>query len=306
MKKLCLPKSELDLRRTIEALRGPLPDELWTRLVEVGHVGACLDRSQDREDFDANFALLLDTIDVVRPFLHRSVGPSRKPEPRKTPPDSALAATIELQVAEASQSEDVRYLWDTLFLGEQPAEGETKAAFLQRIAERWRTIDEQIGYSELAYYVALLGDKLSQQYGWEIASADDFLFYRHKPHLSVIQIKENWNAKFPLASTVTLTVNVTLTPEEVARFYLWSQRDLMHQHGLARSSDYRRRPQSEKHRQLAIFAASRQNVKGKEAMAEWNALHPEWQYKTVQNFQRDRQAALRRLFGNGATNEQEA
>ena len=130
---------------------------------------------------------------------------------------------------------------------------------------------------------------LAKQYGWQDAQATLFVLTGNIPAVSAIRAKIQFRP-FPVTTRITLTVDPTLTPREVAKHY-----------GNVRQKVLRKRYRSltEKHIGLAMFSATRpEEETWAERMAAWNKEYPKWRYmfEQVSNFRRDCLQAQRRLL----------
>lgn len=132
-----------------------------------------------------------------------------------------------------------------------------------------------------------LSGKLAEEYGWTEAEATVFVLAGAIPE--IIPMTFTFQSKRLAAlSRIVLTVDPTLSPKEVAEFYR-----RIRQHVLPG----RHRELSEKHMQLALFAANRSEETWSDKMAEWNRTHAaEWKYEEVANFSHDCLQARRRLL----------
>lgn len=86
---------------------------------------------------------------------------------------------------------------------------------------------------------------------------------------------------------ITLTIDPTLSPREVAKIYA----DMR-----SRVFGHRHRAMSEKHTRLALFALMHPDGTLKERMSEWNRAFPRWRYRLETTFGRDIAAAKRRAL----------
>lgn len=138
-----------------------------------------------------------------------------------------------------------------------------------------------------------LSEALAEYYGWQAAQATVFVLTGTPPWLVLFTKEIRGGDNFPATTRITLTIDPTLSPEEVAKRY-----------SAVRSSmcgDKRYTPVEEKSLRLAMFMVGRQYGAWLKQMREWNATcveHPEWIYTegTEQSFGRDCRAARQRLL----------
>jgi hypothetical protein len=275
------------------ALGQPIGDHIWEALVEEGFVGTCLDEDLSDHEYETYFTRLLDAASLARRVAGRQ---QRQPHMDDTaPPDRGdpVAALVRLQAEEAAQHPNVRWLWQEAFGGRLLAKGEERVACLLAAADRCGAT-----LGGLGKFIADLAEELATRYHWPVGGAETFLFTGEPPSIPRWKMRNSWYKDAPLLSTIIIEANIGLKPKDLAKAFGVYQRLLFQFHRL-RNSNRRRRSLSEKHQELAIFAASRRDLSGATAMAEWNRTHPEWAYRSVPNFQRDRMAALRRMFGEG-------
>lgn len=135
-----------------------------------------------------------------------------------------------------------------------------------------------------------VSERLSGRFEWPAAVATVWVLTGFA--LPVREIRwTHETAEEPAFSRLTLRVDPTATPVEVARAY-----------GALRTRvlGARHRDQTEKHLQLATVALERSDTWSSE-MRGWNDAYPEWRYSEWKIFQRDAAKALKRL--RGATSE---
>lgn len=134
----------------------------------------------------------------------------------------------------------------------------------------------------------LLSERLAEEFGWTKAEATLFILTASVPEIAPVTstlIERQLSA----LSRIVLTVDPSLSPREVAEYYRKMRQEVM---------GARHRDLSEKHLQLAIFAATQPEERTwSEKMAVWNKSHPtEWRYEEVGNFSHDCLQARRRLL----------
>jgi hypothetical protein len=134
-----------------------------------------------------------------------------------------------------------------------------------------------------------VSEYLAKQYGWQDAQATLFVLTGNIPAVSGIRAKTQFRP-FPVATRITLTIDPTLTPREVAKHYGNVRQKVLGK---------RYRSLTEKHIGLAMFSATRpEEETWAERMAAWNKEYPKWRYtfEQVSNFRRDCLQAQRRLL----------
>jgi hypothetical protein len=140
-----------------------------------------------------------------------------------------------------------------------------------------------------------LSQRLAKAYRWSEAQATVFCLTGLAPLIAAItggepdDLEDDADDTLPVLSRITLHVDRTTSPSEVAEQYARLRRWLYGE---------RHRDLSEKHTQLALFAASEpKHTTWAARMARWNAAHADWPYTEVSNFSRDCLQAQRRLLG---------
>jgi hypothetical protein len=133
----------------------------------------------------------------------------------------------------------------------------------------------------------ILSASLAQRYAWQPAQATVFVLSGLVPILS--PVRANTTMRFPItaASRITLDIDPTVTPREVAEHYAAVRKEVL---------PGRSRRMSEKHLRLAIYAASHSAGTWAERMRGWNDEHPDERYSQSSNFQRDAAKAVKRLL----------
>jgi hypothetical protein len=133
-----------------------------------------------------------------------------------------------------------------------------------------------------------LSEKLAHEYGWTETEATVFVLVGAVPEIKAITSTFQ-SKQLPALTRIVLTIDPTLSPQEVAEHYRGIRRDVI----VGRHRDL-----SEKHLQLAIFAAKQpEDEIWADKMAEWNKTHPaEWKYEEISNFAHDCLQAHRRLL----------
>lgn len=133
-----------------------------------------------------------------------------------------------------------------------------------------------------------LSEGLARLYGWDEASATNFVLTGEIPVVRSIEIRGSRASGYRTLARISLTVDPALSPREVADHYRRMR---------GRILEGRHRELDDKHLHLAIFAAERPAGETlRERMAAWNKEHAGWKYKTETNFGRDCAQAVRRLL----------
>jgi hypothetical protein len=135
-----------------------------------------------------------------------------------------------------------------------------------------------------------VSEHLVKRYGWRDAQATLFILTGHIPVVFDIRATEQLRDPLSVTTRITLTIDPTLTPREVAKHYAYVRQKVLGK---------RHRPLSEKHIRLAMFSAMRpEEETWAERMAAWNKEYPKWRYtfEQVSNFRRDCLQAQRRLL----------
>ena len=134
----------------------------------------------------------------------------------------------------------------------------------------------------------LLSVQLARQFLWAESQATLFVLTGGVPLVNLVGTRVQFRAKLPVLSRITLTIDPTLSPREVADHYARVRR---------RFTGRRHREITGKHLRLALFAADKtKGSSSKQRMACWNDEHPQWSYSRVTNFARDCAQARRRLL----------
>jgi hypothetical protein len=129
---------------------------------------------------------------------------------------------------------------------------------------------------------------LAEEYGWNEAEATLFILTGAVPEIKAVTSTFQ-SRRISALSRIVLTLDPALSPKEVAEQYRRIRQEVI---------PGRHRDLSEKHMQLALFAANRsEGQTWVDKMAEWNKTHAaEWKYEEVANFAHDCLQARRRLL----------
>ncbi len=124
---------------------------------------------------------------------------------------------------------------------------------------------------------------------WTEAQATLFVLTGIPPLISALTADVTPHTQFPNLTRLTLHIDPTLSPREVADRYRDLRRYLVGEH---------HREITDKHAQLALFAVTTsQKLSLATRMGAWNEAHPAWAYTRESNFSRDMLQAQRRLLG---------
>jgi hypothetical protein len=138
----------------------------------------------------------------------------------------------------------------------------------------------------------VLSERLASAYLWKPAQATIFILAGLSPLVASFTADPITREDLPVLSRVNLSIDPAMSPTEVAERYSALRQWLLNE------SKERQRDLSEKHAQLALFAARQpKQTTWARRMAQWNTVHPEWTYTEVSNFSRDCLQAQRRLLG---------
>ena len=136
----------------------------------------------------------------------------------------------------------------------------------------------------------LVSKRLESEFPWELESATTFVLTGEPPTVSRItgQIK---STRFLRArSRITMTIDPTVTPQEVMESY---------KRGRDRLLGKRRRYRciGEKSLRLALFTAEQpENYTHRQQMEKWNKRHPKWRHEEPKVFGRAQRDVMRLLL----------
>jgi hypothetical protein len=134
-----------------------------------------------------------------------------------------------------------------------------------------------------------LSIELAHRNRWSHAQAAYYVITGCAPDVDILTTATIIEAEIPALSRITMDINPTESPKEVAERY-------------SKVRGGRQRSMTDKHQQLAIFSATRpeDGETWEQAMLAWNELcsNPEWRYAgdQVRNFYRDCTKAQGRLL----------
>ena len=133
-----------------------------------------------------------------------------------------------------------------------------------------------------------LSERLARLYSWKADQATVFVLSGVVPYMVAIRLETEIQTEHPAASRVTMVIDPVLSPQEVLETYSALRAKVL-------EGTYR--PLSQKHLQLAVFAAERRPpAKWAAVMRAWNLEHPELAYTKETIFARDATAAQNRLL----------
>lgn len=140
----------------------------------------------------------------------------------------------------------------------------------------------------------LLAADLAQRYGWSPGQAVVFVLTGIMPRHALVRTRREVRPLQPATSRIELSVDPSVTPEELAEYYRASRRRMMPRR--------RHRPMSRKTLTLVVFAAEREGETWGEMRERWNQAvrvqHPDWFYTEARRreFRRDIVRARARLL----------
>ena len=127
----------------------------------------------------------------------------------------------------------------------------------------------------------VLSGCLAKRYGWQEPQATLFVLTGNIPAVAPLSITAN-------LERITLEVNPSVTPRELADHYRKVRKKLLEQ---------RSRTLSEKHLNLAVFPGRcAANTTWNKRLDKWNEEYPQWAYDDLENFSRDCRRARKRLL----------
>lgn len=137
-----------------------------------------------------------------------------------------------------------------------------------------------------------LCDGLARRYSWTIPQAVSFVLADSTPILEPFQWSLSFRMSLTSLSRIHMTVDPTLSPNDVAEAYSKIRRQVVGE---------RHRELSRKHMHLAVFdAGAPSNWTWEKKMKEWNARQKNdnlsWRYESRRNFSRDCTRARERLL----------
>ena len=137
----------------------------------------------------------------------------------------------------------------------------------------------------------ILGKSLARRFAWHEARATTFVLTDMSPPLSSLRGGFRMELSQPISSRITMEIDPTLTPEEVAKRYKELRASLI---------GARYRSMGEKHLRLAEFYAGNkpEGTTWASLMERWNHGQVRgWRYTRFENFARDCKKAWERLIG---------
>ena len=137
----------------------------------------------------------------------------------------------------------------------------------------------------------ILSKSLARRFAWPEARATTFVLAGMSPPLSSLRGGFRMELSQPISSRITMEIDPTLTPEEVAKRYKELRASLI---------GARYRSMSEKHLRLAEFYGDNkpEGTTWASLMERWNhGQVPGWRYTRFENFARDCKKAWERLIG---------
>ena len=141
------------------------------------------------------------------------------------------------------------------------------------------------------YELRMLGRSLARRFTWQEAQATTFILTGISPLLSSLRGGIRMALSRPISSRISMDIDPTLTPEEVAEQYKKLRASLI---------GARYRSMSEKHLRLAEFYGGHkpEGMTWAALMNKWNHSQDRgWDYDRYETFARDCNQAWRRLMG---------
>ena len=133
-----------------------------------------------------------------------------------------------------------------------------------------------------------LSEDLASRYQWQAAQATLFILTGSAPLLQTIRVDAPYRWPLTSMTRITLEVDPTVTPQEVADAYRRARKAVI---------PGKARPISDKHARLALFAAKQPDgASWAQQLATWNAVNPNWSYRHLGTFKRDARVAQERLL----------
>jgi hypothetical protein len=142
------------------------------------------------------------------------------------------------------------------------------------------------GSAVLEHLHALVRQLLTQ-HGWPEDTATTFVLTGHTPLRWPVRARVLYR-RDQASSIVTLAVDPWVPATAVTAAYLRARR-------LLASPDRRAPRVTARRRALAVFTAAHRNLTVRARLSAWNAAHPHWRFRGVQNFSRDSRRAVARL-----------
>lgn len=302
------------IRDALEALLPDLTDGEWSLLEDDGHV-----REYDSGAVDLDH--LVERVKRLRQAIGESparertieVAEAGKLARRATTRAQALSALLAVQAAQDPSVVDFRrkelrsHLVKPERVGEwverrksEPSELLTVDAKRpdQTLKRSRLVLEYAVAPSLYVQHVAValhssldwlrrVSESLASRFAWWPAQGSLFVLTGLVPIIPPIRSTTTRRLPITATSRITLEIDPTLTPREVAGYYATARKGLLGR---------RSRRMSEKHLRLAIYAATHKDGTWAERMLGWNIENPDRPYTHSTNFQRDAASALRRLL----------
>lgn len=159
-------------------------------------------------------------------------------------------------------------------------------------------------------HLALLSESLAERYCWPQWQAAVFVLTGSAPRVPSLTFRVDrklpaaelekglWSdlSRLKVTTRIVLSIDPSVPPDDVARKYRVLRAAV---HGRTADQDVRYRELSDKHLELAIFAAARpEHEPAADRRRAWDKQHPQWKYRAanIANFRRDYIMAQRRLL----------
>ncbi len=153
----------------------------------------------------------------------------------------------------------------------------------QRPASRW-VHRKPIGRDGALRTLLLLSRRLAKTFGWTEDQASMFVLTNLTPEIATTRWGISPVAPLACLTSVSLAVDLQVTPEELARKYRAIRSKIL---------GPRHRSLGEKHCRLAVFALKNPDL-NQDALREWNNQHPAWSYTKVSRFAKEARLAKQR------------
>jgi hypothetical protein len=141
-----------------------------------------------------------------------------------------------------------------------------------------------IGRDGVLRTLLLLSRRLAKTFGWTEDQATMFVLTDLTPEIATARWGILPVAPLAWLTSVSLTVDLQITPEELAKKYRTIRSKIL---------GPKHRSLGEKHCRLAVFALKHQDL-NQDALREWNNRHPAWSYPTVSRFAKEARVAKQR------------
>ena len=317
--------SAKELRLALEQERGtPVSDYVWERIVGARHVATAIDLGDESEAVE----YLAVVAGAMEDYARK---PSTVRRERVVPPDRNLQALRRIMGHDAAMQPSVvafrrevlrgrllkpsrvtawierraktdgePTMWVTVPMGAATASrkdvSDAGGRWTSRLLE-WVGDERSVQVVKTRHGGALdrlrgVAGTVAERYGWSSAHAARFVLTGEPPGVTLATVTRDLvRVPFPAAGRITMNVSSRMTPDRVRELFLEVREESL-------AGSKRVKPISEKHAELAVFAAEhRRGMTWAEAMRSWNRQHPPWFYDDKNRFTRDSRSAYRRVTG---------